>query len=74
MESFFVPRPRAIALIASSRKTMLAHADERLPADAKHLRDGAASLERLLLDVRAGRVDSFELMYPSPIRVTVSSE
>ena len=67
-------RPRAIALIASARNTMLAHAEERLPADAKPLRDGAASLHRLLLDVRAGRVDTFELMYPSPIQVTVASE
>lgn len=67
-------RPRAIALIASTRSTMLAHAEERLPADAQALRDGAASLQRLLLDVRAGRVDAFELMYPSPMAVTVASE
>lgn len=68
-----MPRSRAIALVASARHAMLAHADERLPADAKRLREGAASLERLLLDVRAGRVDSFELAYPSPIKVVVSS-
>lgn len=67
-------RSRAIALIVTARRTMLAHADERLPADAKRMRDGAASLERLLLDVRAGRVDSFELMHPSPIYVTVTSD
>lgn len=66
-------RTHAIALLVSTRKSMLAHSDERLPADAKRMRDGAAALERLLLDVRAGRVDAFELMYPTPIHVTVSS-
>ncbi|WP_090542836.1 hypothetical protein [Paraburkholderia caballeronis] len=69
-----MPRTRAIALIVTARRTMLAHADERLPADAQRMRDGAIALERLLLDVRAGRVDSFELMHPTPIHVTVSSE
>ena len=68
-----MPRTRAIALIVSTRKAMLAHAEERLPDDAQRMRDGAAALERLLLDVRAGRVDAFELMHPSPIHVTVSS-
>jgi hypothetical protein len=68
-----MPRTRAIALIVATRKAMLEHADERLPADAQRMREGAAALERLLLDVRAGRVDSFELMHPSPIQVTVSS-
>ena len=54
MERFFMPRARAIALIVVTLKTMLEHSDERLPADAKRIRDAAASLERLLLDVRAG--------------------
>jgi len=74
MEQFFMPRTRAIALIVSARKALLAHADERLPADAKRIRDDAAVLERLLLDVRAARVNSFELMHPTPIHVTVSSD
>jgi len=74
MEQYFVPRTRAIALIVSARKALLAHADERLPADAKRMRDDAAALERLLLDVRAARVDSFQLMHPTAIHVVVSSE
>lgn len=69
-----MPRSRAIALIVSTRKAMLSHADERLPADNQKLVDGAASLERLLLDVRAGRIDSFELTFPEPILITVSSD
>jgi len=74
MERFFMPRTRAIALLVATRKALLAHADERLPSDTKRVRDSAAALERLLLDVRAGRVDSFELTFPSPMHVTVSSE
>lgn len=71
MEHFFTSRPRAIALIVNARKTLLADADERPPADAWPLHDAAAELERLLLDVRAGRVDAFELAQPRPVRVTV---
>ena len=69
-----MPRSRAIALIVSTRKAMLSHANERLPADNRKLVDGAASLERLLLDVRAGRVDSFDLTFPEPIHVTVLAD
>ncbi|HTH59610.1 MAG TPA: hypothetical protein VL689_05585 [Paraburkholderia sp.] len=69
-----MPRPRAIALIVLTRKTVLSHADERLPADAKRLRDDAASLAQLLLDVRAGRINAFELTFPSPMHVTVCAD
>jgi hypothetical protein len=74
MERYFMPRARAIALIAQTRKTVLSHANERLPADAKRLHDDAASLAQLLLDVRACRVDSFELTFPSPMHVTVCAD
>ncbi|HEY1611337.1 MAG TPA: hypothetical protein VGG24_18895 [Paraburkholderia sp.] len=67
-------RSRAIALIVTTRKAMLAHAGERLPPETKRLRDGAAVLERVLLDVRAGRLDAFELSYPRPLHVTISSD
>jgi hypothetical protein len=74
MEHFFMPRRRAIALIVRVRNELLAKAAERLPADAEPLHETAAQLERLLLDVRACRIDEFELHQPTTVRVTISAD
>lgn len=66
-------RRSAIALIVGSRKKLLAEADERLPADAQPLYDAAAQLERLLLDVRAHRIDEFVLSQPA-MHVMISAD
>ena len=67
-------RPSAISLIVRSRKTLLADADERPPAEAECLRAAADDLTRLLFDVRAGRVNAFELNEPMRMRVVVSAD
>ena len=67
-------RPSAISLIVRSRKTLLADADERPPAEAERLRAAADGLTRLLFDVRAGRVNAFELSEPTRMRVVVSAD
>jgi hypothetical protein len=74
MERFFMSRRSAIALIVNARTTLLANTDERLSADARHSQARLADLTRLLFDVRAGRIDEFELKEPTPIHVTVSSD
>lgn len=74
MEHFFMPRRRAVALIVRVRDELLAKAAERLPADAAPLHDTAAQLERLLLDVRAGRIYEFELHHPTTVHVTVAAD
>ncbi|MFP6558273.1 hypothetical protein WJ542_08075 [Paraburkholderia sp. B3] len=74
MERFFISRPSAIALIATARKKLLADAGERGPSEAQPLLDRAAQLERLLLDVRACRIDAFELTYPAPVYITISAD
>jgi hypothetical protein len=74
MERFFMPRRRAIALIVATRRQLLADADERLPGEAQPLYDAADQLERLLLDVRACRIDEFVLHHPTSIHVTVSAD
>ncbi|WP_233864121.1 hypothetical protein [Paraburkholderia adhaesiva] len=68
-----MPRRRALALIVRVRNDLLAKAAERLPSDAQPLYDDAAKLERLLLDVRACRIDEFELHRPTKIHVTISA-
>ena len=74
MEHFFMPRRRAVALIVRVRNELLAKAAERLPVDAEPLYDTADQLERLLLDVRACRVDEFELNQPTTVHVTISAD
>lgn len=67
-------RPSAIALLVRSRKSLLADASERLPADATHLHSAADTLAGLLLDVRAGRIDTFELKEPTRMHVVISAD
>ncbi|WP_027794115.1 hypothetical protein [Paraburkholderia acidipaludis] len=74
MERFFISRPSAIALIARARKKLLADAGECVPSEAQPLLDRAAQLERLLLDVRACRIDAFELTDPTPVHITISAD
>jgi hypothetical protein len=74
MEEFFMSRPSAISLIVRSRKSLLADAEERMPADAERLHAAAANLTQLLLDVRAGRVNAFELHEPARMRVFISAD
>jgi hypothetical protein len=74
MERFFLSRRSAIALIVSTRKKLLAEAGERMPAEAQPLLDTAAQLERLLLDVRACRIDTFELAYPVRVHISISAD
>ncbi|WP_293046569.1 hypothetical protein [Paraburkholderia sp.] len=69
-----MPRKRAIALIVGARNDLLSHAAERIPADAQPLNETAAQLERLLLDVRAGRINEFELHHPAHIHVWISAD
>jgi len=71
MEQFFMPRRRAIALIVRIRKDLPAQAAERSRADASPRHPTDAELERLLLDVRAGRIHEFELYRPTHIRVMI---
>ncbi|WP_343670630.1 hypothetical protein [Paraburkholderia heleia] len=67
-------RPSAISLIVRSRNALLADADERPFTEAERLRTAAADLTRLLFDVRAGRVNAFELNEPARMRVVISSD
>jgi len=68
MERFFMSRRSAIALIMNARATLLAH------ADARRHEALVADLTRLLFDVRAHRVDEFELTEPTPMHVTVAAD
>jgi len=65
-----MPRRRAIAMILRVREELLANAAEP-SANGPPPHEIAAELDRLLLDVRAGRVDAFELSRPTPVHVMI---
>ncbi|WP_042300116.1 hypothetical protein [Paraburkholderia kururiensis] len=73
MERFFMSRSRAISLLVETRQSMLAEADHSSsPPEAQRMRAAVDQINRLLLDVRAGRTREFELGSPTPMRVIVS--
>lgn len=74
MERFFMCRRSAIALIVRARSTLLADNDDQPAAEIQRQQSRVADLTRLLFDVRAGRVSAFELQYPAPMHVTISSD
>ena len=67
-------RRSAISMIMNARTTLLAKNGEHLPANAQHHETLVANLTRLLFDVRAGRVDEFELNGPTAMHVTVAAD
>lgn len=73
MDRFFMSRSRAISLLVETRQSMLAEADHSSsPTETQRMRVAVGQIDRLLLDVRAGRTREFELSGPTPMRVVVS--
>lgn len=73
MERFFVSRSRAISLLVETRQSLLAEADHSSsPTEAQRMRAAVDQIDRLLLDVRAGRTREFELSNPTPMHIVVS--
>ncbi len=73
MQRFFMSRRSAIALIVQARTTALASPEDRSPAETERQQALAGDLTRLLFDVRAGRVNVFELK-PSNMHITVAAD
>ncbi|MBI0328298.1 hypothetical protein [Burkholderia plantarii] len=67
MNHFFVARRSAIAMVIAELNTLTA--DDAALSSGDQARVGAC--QRLLIALRAGRVDSFVLPAGTPIQVTV---
>lgn len=65
-----MPRQAAIARLIVNRRELAQSAIEQ----GEHSEETIQVLDRLILDVRAGRVDAFELRHPGRSRVTVSAD
>jgi hypothetical protein len=72
MEKFFMGRGSAVTYLIARRRawfaTITATPSGNVELESRQLE----LLERLILDVRAGRVRSFELTQPKPVSVVVT--
>jgi hypothetical protein len=72
MERFFLTRARAVTYLLGMRRATPDGIDNLRVGEADVRLQELDTLDRLLLDVRAGRVREFRLDRPQPIEVTVT--
>ncbi|MDP9651794.1 hypothetical protein [Paraburkholderia caledonica] len=71
MELFFVKRVRAVALLLARRRLSMRNLANTTEPSVDE-RGELASLDRLVLDVRAGRVAAFDLPQDPTLKVIVT--
>ncbi len=74
MERIFLTRKRAIEKIMNRRQSLIGRSDSRDAAGGDKARDELAEVDRLLLDIRAGRVVDFILEDDPAVHVFVSPD
>jgi hypothetical protein len=72
MERHFMSRTSAVALLVAARRALTAELHEKPRHDANRTEQLLTDVERLLLDVRAGRTREFDMDYPHHVHVIVS--
>jgi hypothetical protein len=72
MERYFMTRTSAVALLVGSRRALREELESKVATDTNRCERLLQNLERMLLDVRAGRTFEFDLEYPLPVHVIVS--
>jgi hypothetical protein len=72
MERYFMTRTSAVALLVGSRRAIREELENKVATDTTRCERLFQNLERMLLDVRAGRTSEFDLEYPLPVHVIVS--
>ncbi|MEA3118667.1 MAG: hypothetical protein QOI13_1937 [Paraburkholderia sp.] len=65
-------RTSAVAVLVGSRRAIRDELQDKPAHEASRNEQLLQNLERMLLDVRAGRTSEFNLEYPSPVHVFVS--
>ncbi len=65
-------RTSAVALLVGSRRAIRDELEDKPAQDSSRSERMLQNLERMLLDVRAGRTSEFDLEYPLPVHVIVS--
>jgi hypothetical protein len=72
MEQYFMTRTSAVALLVGTRRALRDELQDKPAHEASRTERMIQNLERMLLDVRAGRTSEFDLEYPSRVHVIVS--
>lgn len=72
MERYFVSRTSAVAMLVDARRAVAHEREHQTAHDAPRYERLLGELERLLLDVRVGRVREFELEFPAHVHVIVA--
>jgi hypothetical protein len=72
MERYFMSRTSAVALLVDTRRTMTESLQDKSAHEAVHDEQRLKSIERLLLDVRVGRVREFQLDHPVRMHIVVT--
>ncbi len=65
-------RRSAVGLLVDTRQTLAKGLHEKAQQEVERNQQRLQEVERLLLDVRAGRTREFQLAFPNPIHVIVS--
>ena len=65
-------RTSAVALLVDNRRAIVHAREDKSTHDAPRYERLLGEVERLLLDVRVGRVREFDLEFPSHVHVIVS--
>lgn len=72
MERYFVSRTSAVAMLVDARRAIVHERDGKSTHDAPRYERLLKDVERLLLDVRIGRIREFDLEFPSRAHIIVA--
>jgi hypothetical protein len=72
MDRFFLRRASAVLYLLNRRRALLEEIEPTQTGNVESEFHGVGLIERLILDVRAGRVHAFELDHPKAVTVFVS--
>jgi hypothetical protein len=73
MERFFMSRASAVTFLLESRRAMFAKISDSAFGDVETESRELEEIDRLILDVRAGRVCVFQLKQPRAVEIFVTA-
>jgi hypothetical protein len=72
MERFFMRRESAVTYLLDQRRAWLAKISSTSSGNVETESRQLELLDRLILDIRAGRIHTFELTHPKPVSIFVT--
>jgi hypothetical protein len=73
MERFFMGRASAVTYLLESRRAIFEKIADSLTGNVETESRELEQIDRLILDVRAGRVQAFELKHPKAVAIFVTN-